>query len=418
MVTAICGSLFDYRGSLGEGCVIVKNGFIADIRKDVNSDMKIYDFRGKNLIVTPAFIDLHVHLRGLKLSYKEDEFTGTKAALQSGILLVVDMPNTIPKLDNPFAIEEKLKALENKSVTDYGVYAALPRNVETLDEIIRKPIAGIKIYPEDLYYEKVLMYLNKLNDFRRIIIFHPELPEAEMPIVEYEESRSVHRGCHWEAASVSYLKRILNEKRLHITHTSCPSTVIEAKKLRCTVDTTPHYLFYKVREGCLWRVNPPLRDEETLFKLFNLFISTDFIDAVASDHAPHLLTEKVDPLSCRSGFPWLEAWPWFIFKLVSLGLLSLERFLKFLTKGPASILGIDNFYGSLEKGQRANILVIDPKVTWRFPGPKGSKNPHLHLFMSELKGKPKAAFLGGELVLLDEECYCSEANKVKVNAFS
>jgi dihydroorotase len=416
LVKALCGKLFDSRGFLGDGCLLIENGLIVDIKKTVNENIKRYDFRNE-LIIMPAFIDIHVHLRGLKLSYKEDEFTGTRAALQSGILLVLDMPNTLPRLDRPEALRLKIQSLEEKAVTDYGVYAAIPKDLETLVKLSEEPIAGFKIYPEDL--RNRLETVKALKSQKgKVIVVHPEVPEVNNIVIEDNLSRGLHRGCHLETLAVDYVKELLNGSRIHITHASCPSTVIESKRAGFTVDVTPHHIFYNSKnEGCLWKVNPPLRSEEIRFSLMKLLIDTDLIDALVSDHAPHALSEKVDPLSCMPGFAWLEAWPWLVFRLVHLGIISLEKFLRLLTVGPARILGLDRKYGLLERGYRANIIVVDPNYSWRFSGPHGSKDKHLHIFMKELQGRVRYAFLGGELVLEDGECFCNQASKQKINAF-
>jgi len=416
---AICGNLYDSRGPLGEGCLLVDKdrGVILDVKKEVRGVRK-HDFRGKGLLVLPGLIDLHVHLRGLKLSYKEDEFTGTVAALSAGILLVVDMPNTVPRLDRPESLREKLRCLEERAVTDFGVYGGIPKDPSLLRELAKMPIAGFKIYPEDLALrEESVRLLDGLED-RRLVVVHPELPEALRPVVEDNLSRGLHRGCHLEASAVMYVAKLVRRHRIHITHASCPSTVREAKGLGLTVDVTPHHVFYgSSLDGCLWKVNPPLRDDLTRNSLLNILIHTDMIDALVSDHAPHAPHEKVDPLSCMSGFAWLEAWPWLFFRLVAVGAMSLERFLELLTVGPARILGVERTYGLLEPGYRANIIVIDPNARWRFPGPLRSKDRHLHLFMRELRGRVVASFLGGELVAEEGECHCEEAKRRKANAF-
>ncbi len=416
MKKAVCGRLFDARGFLGEGCLILDNGIISDIRKlPPNNVEKIYNFNREGLIITPAFIDLHVHLRGLKLSYKEDEGSGTKAALLNGILAVMDMPNTLPRLDKIETFEKKIKSLEDNGVVDFGVYAAIPSNQKDLEKLKMEPLAGFKIYPEDL--EERYDIIKLLENFDKVIVLHPELPEASQPVVEDEVSRSLHRGCHYETVAVQYVKRILEKARLHVTHASCPSTVLEAKRLKLTVDVTPHHIFYTVRRGCLWRVAPPLRDREIQASLLNLLLFEDVIDAMVSDHAPHKLSERKDPIFCSSGFAWLEGWPWLVFRLVSLGVLSLEKFLNLLSFGPAKVLGLDKRLGLLKKGYRANIIVIDTNYKWRFPGSVASKDSHLHLFMRELRGRSIATFLGGEEVFLDDTCDCRRALKVKVNLF-
>lgn len=413
---AVCGRLFDPRGPLGEGCLILENGIISKIKKLPPAGVeKLYNFNKEGLIITPAFIDIHVHLRGLELSHKEDEYTGTKAALLSGILAVMDMPNTIPRLDNVKALNEKIKKLNEKSVIDFGVYAAIPSNPREFYKILKEPIAGFKIYPSDIRNRNdMLKFMDNIN---KVIVLHPELPEALNPVMESEISRSLHRGCHLETVAVNYVRRILKNAKIHITHASCPSTIFEAKRLGLSVDVTPHHLLYDVQEGCLWRVSPPLRDRVLRETLMDILLFRDMIDALVSDHAPHRPSEKKDPLFCSSGFAWLEAWPWLIFRLVSIGVLSLSKFLKLLSLGPASILGLKEKIGLLKKGYRANIIVIDTKYIWRFYGSLSSKDPHLHLFMRELRGKPITAFLGGEEVLFNNECDCKKAIKTKTNLF-
>ncbi|MEM2626697.1 MAG: amidohydrolase family protein, partial [Ignisphaera sp.] len=79
-----------------EGLVIKRYNYVD---KKICREYECIDLRGEGLLV-PGFIDLHVHLRGLENSYKEDEETGTKAAVHGGFTAVVDMPNTMPKIDN------------------------------------------------------------------------------------------------------------------------------------------------------------------------------------------------------------------------------------------------------------------------------------------------------------------------------
>lgn len=90
--------------------VLVNKGIVERrfnyIDKNLCRDYECIDLRAKGILL-PGFIDIHVHLRGLKLSYKEDEESGTKAASRGGFTAVVDMPNTLPRIDNKQALQEK-----------------------------------------------------------------------------------------------------------------------------------------------------------------------------------------------------------------------------------------------------------------------------------------------------------------------
>ncbi|MDP8002866.1 MAG: amidohydrolase family protein, partial [Caldisphaera sp.] len=185
-------------------------------------------------------------------------------------------------------------------------------------------------------------------------------------------------------------------KKIHITHASCPSTVYEAKKFNYTVDSTPHHIFYDSNNmGCYYRVNPPLRDRETKYSLFKLLIDGQ-IDAMCSDHAPHSDREKNNFITCPSGIPWLGLWPWLVFKLVTLGLISIDRFLFLLSYSPAKILGLIN-YGYIDRNARADLIVIDKSMKWRFVE-TFSKAPYNMHFMEEMYGFPIKVFVGGKLV--------------------
>ncbi|MGC9134401.1 dihydroorotase [Caldisphaera sp.] len=392
LISSICGMLYDSRGFLGDGCVnINEKGFIESVSKIPKSE-KSFNFN--KYIIGPGLIDLHVHLRGLDLSYKEDEESGTKSALQSGITLVVDMPNTRPRLDNPKSIKLKLNSLKEKSYTDYSVYSSIPKNTSDIEEILKLPIAGFKIYPEDLG-SKIEIIKEVLN-LNKLIILHPEMPEAERINDEENISRGILRGCNLESASVHYLHKVNNRAKIHVTHASCPSTVFEAKKFGYTVDVTPHHLFYNSHnQGCYYRVNPPLRDETTRQNLLKLFLD-GYVDALCSDHAPHSLKEKENFKTCPSGIPWLGTWPWIIFRLVKYNLISIQGFFYYMSYSPSIILNLKN-YGLIEKGYRGNIIAIDKDKVWRFTN-TFSKAPYYGHFLEENYGFVKSAFIGGKLV--------------------
>jgi len=390
---SICGELYDYRGSHGVQCINFKNGRIESITEKPRGIH--LDFTGSNKKVIPGLIDLHVHLRGLQLSYKEDENTGTLQALKAGITLVIDMPNTKPYINTPEIIREKLYALKDKSWTDYSIYSGIPPSIDYIEKIMEMGIAGYKAYPNDLAMTAIL---NRILDEGYLLIVHPEyLSSLKILEVEDIKSRGIIRGCSLESLSVELLASQGLTGRLHITHASCPSTVRIAKRGRYSVDVTPHHLFYNFnRTGCLNRVNPPLRSPEEAGKLVQLVLD-GLVDAFASDHAPHSQHEKTEPLTCSPGFPWLPLWPWLVYsRLVKPGGISLSEFLYYTSRGPAEILGLWD-YGIIDYGARANIVVFDPEYSWRFPGFLESKHRLPIHFMESLHGIPEYVFVGGRL---------------------
>lgn len=402
----ICGLLADYRGIIGEGCLAVdpERGVLEGIAKNPPPGAPTRDFRGKGYLVIPGLVDMHVHFRGLELAYKEDELSGGWAAASSGITLVVDMPNTVPPATTPEAVRAKLDALQ-KAPVDFGLYAGVPHSFRELEGLLGLPIAGFKVYPADLA-ERPGMVRRLFSLPGRLVVVHPEAPWASRgDIAEESRTREAHRGCPVETLAVVEVAAWRPRSRVHVTHASCPQTVDAARASGFTVDATPHHLFWSLidaRDPCLYKVNPPLRGVEWRMRLVQLLLEGR-IDALASDHAPHALHEKTgDPLACRPGFPWIEYWPWLVFRLVKQGILKLREFLWLASRGPALILGLRG-YGTLEPGARANLVVVDPKPWRRVSGPRYSKARAIPALMEQIAGEPVEVWVGGSPVYRDGE---------------
>jgi len=385
---AVCGRVF-LGGSLAEKCVIMEDGHVVGVSPSPGLGARVYNAAGS--LVLPGLLDIHVHLRGLRLSYKEDERTGTLAALSAGITLVVDMPNTEPPLRTPSSIEEKLSALRSRSATDYAVYAGIPGDEAVLREVEELPIAGFKMYPEDI--ESRMWVASRMKP-GTLLVLHPELPEALKPVADDERQRAVMRGGHLEAAAVDLVAGLLGGRlRVHVTHASTPSTLRAARRNGFTVDTTVNYIMeLNCLEECMCKVNPPRRDP---WRMMLALLRGD-VDCLVSDHAPHSWMEKrEDYLICPAGIPGLEHWPWMLFSLVVHGALSLEDFVSLTSTRPARILGLGGVYGSLEPGFRANIVVVDAGEAWRVTLNEYSKARHTPYWMAERHGVVEAVFIGG-----------------------
>mgnify|MGYP001772496795 CR=1 FL=1 len=367
------------------------------------------DLRGLGSIALPGVVDMHVHLRGLELSYKEDESTGTLAALSGCITAVVDMPNTKPPLKTLKALRAKLGALRDGAYVDYGVYAGVPDDEATVYELSSEPIAGFKVYPEDLRAPRGVLcsILKTLALKGGILIVHAEHPD--MLCVDYGFYRNTYRGCHVEAAAVDEVARLVKEcgfkPRIHITHASCPSTVVKAKSYGFTVDVTPHHLLFDedgfkplASSWCESKVNPPLRGVVERSLLWRLLLE-GYVDAIASDHAPHAPHEKLwlHPSQCSPGFPSLEDWVGALARLFnSINLLPL--FAELTSINPARILGLPPraYSGSL------SILALDLEES---PGPIYSKarvSPYLNVYRLRCLAtviRGRIAYLKGEVMV-------------------
>lgn len=394
---AVCLDLPGPRGP-EEACHIVDaRGRVAREARSPPAGGRVLDLRGTGVVGLPGLVDMHVHLRGLRLSYKETVRTGTLAALRGGITLVADMPNTRPRLDTPEAISARILEIAREAAVDVRIIAGIPRRPGEAERIARIPgVVAFKAYPGDL--ERPLQ-LREAAATGLPVILHPELPQAEGELErERLPAREAVRACHLEAASVGLLRDTVGpDAVLHVTHASCASTVREARRAGATVDVAPHHLLYDYysppgMSDCLGKVNPPLRGPVERSLLLREVLEGR-VDALASDHAPHAAWEKSEPLACASGIPWLELWPWAVLGLLgglgvwrALGLLS-----RLASEGPARVLGLAP---RGVPGGEATYTLVRP-ARRRFTGFEHSKAVRSYHFMMPLLGEPVGIVVRG-----------------------
>jgi len=354
------------RGRVMPVTLIIENGVVIEswFGNSCPPGYEKFSFTREGLVLLPGLIDLHVHLRGLNQSYKEDEYTGTAAAAAGGYTGVVDMPNTYPKINTLSTLRSKIKAYEDKALVNYGIHVGVP--VERAYELLRSPVVmGLKIYPYDLYNaESVREASRAAGMLGKPVIVHCEHPAAVREGCRAGE-RWICRGLKAEKLCLREVQRLIDPQAyVHITHATSPELVYGARSLGFTVDTCPHYFMLSSDDerklGCLGKVNPPLRPRSIADKMLEL-VADGGVDALVSDHAPHTVEEKNMGFDiCPAGMTGLEAYSRIMLDLALRGLIRLELMVKLMSMGPARILGIRR-YGCVENGCRANYTIINIK---------------------------------------------------------
>ncbi len=384
-------------GAIEEVYIEISNGIIKKISKEKPRG-KIHSFNVKGMLILPAMIDIHVHMRDFEQSYKEDFRTGTSAAAAGGVAIVMDMPNTIPRNNDLNILMKRDEEASRKSVVDYGIFYGFPNNPDDVKGY-EKWAWGIKIYPGD-YNNPFLFDVLRYNQTKKLLtVVHPEDPhDIEMGV----------RDLGTELRAISMFNEYSERYgyRLHFTHVTSMNSVMLAKKYKpnTSIDTCPHYLLLNRDEysKLYYRVNPPLRSkyiQEYLLK--NL--ANSCIDAVSTDHAPHTLDEK-NVGEGAPGFPGLETALSILITLFKRGYLSLSDIVRLYSSGPAEILGIDKYVGEISEGKYANLTIcnIDEEYT---VNPKNfmSKASHSPYEGMKLYGKVIATIVRGEYVYSEGE---------------
>jgi dihydroorotase len=194
--------------------------------------------------------------------------------------------------------------------------------------------------------------------------------------------------------------------RYHAQHISTAGSVelIRAAKkqsLPITCEVTPHHLL--LTEECCsdydtnYKVNPPLRTDKDTQALKEA-IREGLVDALSSDHAPHLQSEKeLEFLAAPFGIAGLECvLGLYIKALIEPGIIDWPDLISLLTERPAKVIGIDK--GTLAVGKQGDVTIIDPNCEYEIDVHKfrsKSKNCPYHGW--KVKGKVEKTIVGGEI---------------------
>lgn len=414
MNTLLKGRIFTFNG-IFDGSILIEKGIISKIvRGDLNlwAD-EILDFREKpGCLILPGLIDAHVHLRDLELSYKEDFYTGTRAAAKGGYTIIADMPNSKPRTNTPSYLEEKAQIAKGKAIVDFGLYYGVPRDPAHLTEKVKELAIGIKVFMAEEFYSEIkemtMMTFEYAARERLPVFVH-----AENPSFFIDTPSGKMRTAEAEASAIGDACGVASKFgfQLHLTHLSSLAGLNKflnwRDKLKCTSDTCPHYflLTEKIMQSLkgIAKVYPPLKSESDVQAILDA-VRAGKIDAITSDHAPHALHEKMAELEkAPAGFPGLETTLPIMLTLVDKNLLKVEDLVKLCSTNPAKILGIKNV-GMIEEGKIGNLTVVNLSQRHKIEPENFESKAKLSPFKGmEVTGKAIATIVRGSPVMLDGE---------------
>ena len=404
--------------------VLLRDGRVAEIalpNKVRGSADERFDARG--LVVTPGFIDLHVHLREPGQGYKETIATGTAAAAVGGFTSLCTMPNTTPVADTPEWIAWQRNS-ERGAVINVFPIAAATRSSRgtTLTDFRALQRAGAVAVTDD---GKPILADDIMRDALRLGA------ELNLPVVQHAEDTRLTEHCSMHDSPTSFrlglrgmpaaaeasivdrdvhLAQQIDGARLHVAHLSTADALKAVrrgkrgnKNARVTCEVTPHHftlLDEDVGEyNTYCKMNPPLRsaaDREAIL----VALADGTIDAIATDHAPHAAHEKqVEFERAAFGITGLEtALALAITRLHRQHKIPLTRIVELFTAGPARVFDLRG-RGSLARGNFADVTIFDPKKRWTFEAAKSlSMSRNTPFDGWQFTGKVMATIVGGKIV--------------------
>jgi dihydroorotase len=399
--------------------VAVRAGVIVEVGPNLSGDL-LLDASG--CVVTPGFVDLHVHLREPGREEAETIETGSRAAALGGFTAVVAMPNTDPAQDSLAVVE-----MVRRRGEEAGLCEVLPAGCITIGRegtqlapFAELAGAGVRLFTDDgngvqdpLLMRRALEYSLGLDI---TLAQHCEVARLTEGAVMHEGgccSRLGLPGWPSIAEELMVFRDIelarLTGARLHLLHLSTARSVelvrqAKADGLRVTAEAAPHHftLTDEMLSGYdpLYKVNPPLRTPSDIAAL-KRGLADGTIDAIATDHAPHPPESKEMPLDqAPPGMLGLETA--FALSLDELG-MELVDVVAALSWKPAEIAGVADRHGRpVAVGEPANLTVIDPDLRWTVvPATLASKSRNTPYAGRSVRGKVRHTLLRGAPVVID-----------------
>src|SRR5215207_9326858 len=367
--------------------ILVQDGVIARIGKEIPVDGgQAYDVPAGG-IVAPGLIDIHVHLREPGQEHKETVASGTASAVAGGFTAVACMPNTDPVNDHAGITQFILKkAAEAQLARVYPIGAvSLGSKGDQLAELGEQKAAGCIGFSDDGHPVRTALLMRRALEYAGML---------GLPIVDHCEDPSLkgdgvaHEGFHASALGLRGIPGVaeslmverdvslaeLTGAHVHICHMSARQSLraVRAGKergVKVTCEVAPHHftltdaaLDGPVKYDTNLKMNPPLREAADRDAMLD-GLADGTVDVIATDHAPHHADEKMVEFDrAPFGIVGLEtAVPIVFDRLVHTGRITLGRMIELLSVNPAAILGVPG--GTLSEGQPADITILAPDMS-------------------------------------------------------
>lgn len=413
-----------------QGCdVWVRDGRLVAIERRLEAPgAVVLDCRRRSspLLVAPAFVDLHAHLRDPGMPDAETVESGAAAAARGGFAQVVAMANTRPPIDNPRAVG-RARAKAGRQVVHILPAAALTVGLrgEELVDIPGCAAAGAACFSDDgrnAFPRRLLVEgLWKAAEVGRAVFVHPEDEQAIAAANPGVPSvvRCPLRPATAEVAAVEAAIQALasaGRGRLHLQHLSCAASLEPLQRakemgLEVTAEVTPHHLamWLPMAEEpdppALRKVNPPLRtqrDREALIQA----LREGLVDAVATDHAPHPKEAKDGEYAdAAPGMVGLETAFAVCATFGGMGGDWLPVLVERLTTGPWRAAGEASGVRrpALGIGEPATLVLLDPEAEWQIGADEwASRSRNTPLWGVSVRGRVLLTLVDGQVA------YCAE----------
>ncbi|HYY02940.1 MAG TPA: dihydroorotase [Gaiellaceae bacterium] len=401
--------------------VRVDGGVIAALGTDLETNAhRVIEAEG--LVLAPAFVDPHVHLRTPGREDEETIASGTAAAAAGGYCAILAMPNTDPVVDSAATLGSLVETARTEAEVGVGFLAAITKGQSgaELTEMGELADAGAAGFTDDGVPVRAPGLMRRALQYAAV---------AERPLALHCEEATLSRGGQMHEGAVaaelgfagypSVAESLMVERDLalaayerrpvHLLHLSAWESVQALRRAQhagfaATGEVTPHHLCltdHAVRSlDPNVKMNPPLRSADDRAALVAA-LRDGVITSIATDHAPHARQEKEVPFEAAPfGVTGLEtAFAALYTHLVEPGVVSLATILDRMSAGPARVYGLDE--PRIEVGVPANLVLLDLKASYRVTETGfRSRSANSWLLGETVKGRVRATVAGGRLAFV------------------
>lgn len=389
MKTLIYNATIVNEGEQYRGNVLIEDEKIVAITRDTDEHIAadhIVDATGCYLL--PGGIDDHVHFRDPGLTHKADMSSESRAAARGGITSVMDMPNCNPQTTTTEALEAKFADAATKCLVNHSFYlGATADNIEEIRRINPHKVCGVKVFMgsstgnmlvdeeqrlEAIFSESPTLIALHCEDQHIIsanTARYKEETGSEDPDVQYHALIRSEEACYQSTAKA--IKMALRTgAHIHIMHISTARELelLQADNIsnkQITAEVCLPHLYYTdadyAQYGTRIKCNPAVKtaaDRDALRQA----LRDGRIDVIGTDHAPHLLTEKIGGcIKAASGIPTIQYVLPAMLELCDEGVITLTEIVEKMAHNPATLYKIEG-RGFIRPGYQADLVLVKPNA--------------------------------------------------------
>lgn len=375
-------------GKIEQRDLLIKGERIEKIGSSLSEKGSVMEINGEGKHLLPGAIDDQVHFREPGLTHKASIYSESKAAVAGGVTSYMEMPNTIPNALSLELLEDKYKIASERSLANYSFFMGVSNtNANKVLQVNahKASICGVKIFMgastgnmlvdnyvtlEKIFRESELLIATHCEDEKIIKENYGRLKKEKETLSPSDHALIRDDNACFESslAAIQIAKKY--NTRLHILHISTEKEIqlfgnmLPLKDKRITAEVCVHHLHFTAEDyerlGYLIKCNPAIKAPNNKQALWNALLD-DRLDVIATDHAPHLLSEKTgDYEHAHAGLPLVQHPMLLMLHYHKMGKISLEKMVEKMSHAVADCFLIEK-RGYIREGYYADLVIANLK---------------------------------------------------------